>query len=523
MDSACRRKIRGISVGDTLKGNIMRKFYGLKSTGIILVLLIMLCCAISTAQETPADEQAPLTAIEQKMRKEITLNFRNAPIDDILRSISEQVQLNIVKSPQITETVTVDVRDVPLEEALNQILTVYGCGYVASENMIRIVPVSQLTQESERLISKIYRIWYADAKEVQQALSEILSDRGSIAISASTNNLIVTDTESTIKAIDAFLTEIDRPTPLIMVEVRIYDIKNSDALDLGVKWRSGRNTGYGTGRGTGIDGLEPSGGPITGNLTNSDPFVNGFFENSISKAASTGSINWGVITEHFDLDVLFTAIQEQDAAKLLANPRILVLDNETASFKAIEEIPYQQLQQGGYQSFGTTEFKEVGVELQVTPHLAKDGMIKMHIVPVFSVQVDDVDITTIGTGGVPITSPQPVVDKREADTVAMIQDGQTVVIGGLQKQTVNKLKSKVPVLGDLPLLGWLFNFEGEQTVNNELVVFITPNVQEQPKLTEIEEIYLERTDIPHPLPPETKLDPETGELKKKAEKDTEEE
>jgi type II secretory pathway component GspD/PulD (secretin) len=209
------------------------------------------------------------------------------------------------------------------------------------------------------------------------------------------------------------------------------------------------------------------------------------------------------------LQMLFAAIQQQDAAKLLANPRIMVLDNELASFKAIEEIPYQQLQQGGYQSFGTTEIKEVGVELSVTPHLATDGLIRLHIKPVFSIQVDTVELTTIGLGGAQITSPEPVVDKREADTIALVKDGETVVIGGLRKQTVNQLITKIPLLGDLPLLGWIFRYQGEETVTSELVVFITPRIVESPVLTELEKKNLEDTNIIAPTSPTTLVDPAT--------------
>ncbi|MBN2589352.1 MAG: secretin and TonB N-terminal domain-containing protein [Sedimentisphaerales bacterium] len=478
----------------------MKNFFGKGNNGIFLVLLLILgLCTVGIAQDA---QEGSMTKIEEKMRQNITLNSRNAPIDDVLRSISEQVQLNIVKSPQITDTVTVDIREVPLEEALNQILTVYNCGYVATENMIRIVPASQLTQETEKTLSKIYRIWYADVKEVETALTKIISNRGSIASSIGTSNIIVTDTESKIKAIDEFLQEVDRPTPLIEVEVRIYDIKNTNALDIGVDWFVGRNTGYGT---------QATGGPITG-MSNSDPYVNSTFSSTINKVGSTGVLDWGILTKHMDIEVLFSAIQQKDCAKLLANPRIKVLDNETASFKAIEEIPYQQLQQGGYQSFGTTEFKEVGVELEVTPHLAKDEMVRLHVKPVFSVQTGDVEISTVGTGGSTVTSPQPVVDKREADTVALVKNGQTIVIGGLQKQTVNQLVTKVPILGDIPILGWLFTFEGEDTVNSELVVFITPNIVEQPDMTEREASYFEGTSIPTPKSPTTNLNPETGKL-----------
>jgi type IV pilus assembly protein PilQ len=480
-----------------------------RKSGKLVILSVMVfilgLCTISIAgqqQASAAKEVIPPTVIEQKMLQKITLNYRDVPIDDILRAISEQVDLNIVKSPEITKTVTVSVTQVPLGEALNQILSAYDCGYVASENIIRVVPASQLTQETEKTVSKIYRVWYANVKEVEAAITKILTKRGTIAASIGTSNIIVTDTETNIKAIDSFLEEIDRPTPLIMVEVRIYDIKNTNALDLGVEWFAGRNTGLGT---------RATGGPITGS-SNSNPYINGNFESTTKKVGSTGILDWGIITEHMDIETVFTAIQQQDVAKLLANPRIMVLDNETASFKAIEEIPYQQLQQGGYQSFGTTEFKEVGVELKVTPHLAKDDMIRLHVIPIFSVQTGDVEISTVGTGGATITSPQPIVDKREADTVALVKGGQTIVIGGLQKQTVNKLVSKVPLLGDIPVLKWIFTFEGEETANSELVVFITPRIVEQPVMTESEKLYLEGTEIPRPKTPITNLNESTGKL-----------
>jgi type II secretory pathway component GspD/PulD (secretin) len=133
--------------------------------------------------------------------------------------------------------------------------------------------------------------------------------------------------------------------------------------------------------------------------------------------------------------------------------------------------------------------------------------------PSFSVQVGQVAITTIGTGGSSITSPQPVVDKREADTIALVRNGQTVVIGGLRKQTVNRDITKVPMLGDMPMLGWLFRFEGEETVTNELVVFITPKIIEESVLTETEAIYLEATNITSPLPLPPRIDSATGKLK----------
>jgi type IV pilus assembly protein PilQ len=505
-----------LSGGNLRKENIMKEyceFRQLKMWAALLLILGVCVAGVAQGAAAPAEEQRVLTLVEQTMLKRISVNFQETPIDAVVKAICDDAGLDFVMGPEVTGSVTTTLKDKPLEEVLNHILAVSGNGFVTSENMIRIVPASQLTEETEKLVSKVYRIVYADVKEVESVLAKAVSKRGSISASPATGNIMVTDTESKMAAIDTFVEEMDRRTAQIMVEARIYDVKNTDELELGIEWRAGRNTGYGSGRATGIGSLSTEGGPVTGNLTNSDPSMTGIFDSTIQQVGSTGVFDWGIITKHADIDVVMSAIQQQDSAKLLANPRVMVLDNQLASFKAVEEIPYQQLQQGGYQSFGTTEFKEVGVELQVTPHLAKDGMIRLSITPIFSVQVDTVEITTLGTGGAQITSPQPVVDRREANTIALVKDGDTVVIGGLKKQTVNTLKSKIPMLGDLPLLGALFRFEGEETVNSELVVFITPRLVDEPVLTETEARYLEATEICSPEDPSGRIDPCTREIK----------
>ena len=480
----------------------------LKMLAALLLILGFCVVGIPQGAEKPPEEKV-LTAVEQKMLKKISVDFRDTPIDDVIRTIAKQVDLDIVKGPDVTGNVTATLTEVPLEEALSHILTAYGCGYVPSENMIRIVPSEQLTEEAEKVVSRVYRIVYADVTEVEKALTKIVSKRGSISSNPGTSNIMVTDTESKMTAIDTFVEEIDRRTAQILVEARIYDITNTDSLDLGVEWNNlGRNTGMGT---------RTTGGPI-GGFSRTEPFITGEFDSGILQATkTTAALNFGIINETANVDMLITAAREKGAAQLLANPRILVLDNETASFKAVREIPYQQLQQGGWQSFGTTEFKEVGVELQVTPHLAKDGMIRLHILPVFSVQVGNVDIpleTTATTGQTIRTAPQPIVDRREADTIALVKNGDTVVIGGLRKQEITQEINKIPLLGDIPIIGLLFKFQGEETVNSELVVFITPRIIEEPVLTETEVEHLKATEIPSPQPPTTKIDPSTREFRK---------
>ena len=482
----------------------------MKKTGTIGMVVALTIITIGmfspavVAEDTSSEWQRPelLSPIQQRMQQEISIDFRDTLIDDVLMIMAKQADVDIIKSPRVEGTVTATLTDIPLAEALSNILESHGYTYITTENMIRVVPKEDVLEVREKMDSRVYRITYANVNEVEEALKKFISERGSISSSPSTSNIIVTDVESKMKAIDSFVTEIDRVTPQILVEAKIYDIASTDNMDLGVEWQAGTNTGY-------LDGTEvyQNGTPLTSSIGNayqpsvSNPFTSGAFSGSTGKTDTTGLLRYGIINNHINIDVALHASQEDIRAKLLANPRIMVLDNQQAEIKIIEEIPYQELTEsssGG--SIGTTAFREVGVELRVTPHLTREGLIRMNLNPKFSVQTGDVQIQ--GTNGI---SPQPVIATREETTAALIKDGQTVVIGGLKKQDISQRVNKIPLLGDLPLLGGLFRFEGESTVNSELVIFITPHLILEPKLTEEEEKHLANTVFITPRVPEPKL------------------
>ncbi|MHC4060642.1 MAG: secretin N-terminal domain-containing protein [Planctomycetota bacterium] len=471
-----------------------------RSNMLLILLLIMGACAVAAAENGTEDaNKAAPTTLEERMKRVISVDFRDTEIDDVIRIIAKKADTDIVKSPKVTGRVTATLTDVPLEEALHHILAAHGFSYVASENMLRVVPAEEVTEALEAVVSKVYRVTYADVKEVELALRKFISQRGSISSNPGTSNIIVTDTESKVKAIDSFMAEIDRVTPQILVEARIYDVETSDQLDLGFEWLFGRNTAYG-GSGVGDVGEGATG--------RTEPFITGALESAITQTPKTdGLLRFGVLNDSIDLDVLFTANQENIHATLLASPRVLVLDNEEATFKIIEEIPFQELTQtAGGGNIGTTEFKEVGVELYVIPHVTRDGMIRMQVNPKFSTQTDTVEIVIPVPGSTPITSPQPVVDKREAITRVLVRDGQTVVLGGLRKKAIGQEVSKIPLLGDLPAVGGLFRFEGEKIVRTELLVFVTPRIVEEAVLSEVEAAQFEVTEIDSPEPPSLKID-----------------
>jgi type IV pilus assembly protein PilQ len=466
------------------------KFMGL---WFLMTLVFVLATGVAEAvaagsAEDDANKKEVLTPLQQQMQKTISITFRETPIDDVIRAIAEKANVDIIKSPQVTGTVTATLTDVPLGEALDNILASHGYGYVADKNVIRIAPLSELAQKEELLVSKIYRITYADVKDVEKTLEKFISKRGSLSSSPSTSNIIVTDTESKIKAIDTFIAHIDRITPQVLVEARIYDITAKDKLDLGIEWMAGRNTTLSS----------TIGGDPTGETT---PFITSAFGGAVDKTAnaSVGYLRFGILNSHIDIDAQLRAEREDINAKLLANPRILVLDNEKAVFDIVTEHPYVERTITGSTVTETVKFKSVGTKLEVTPQVTRDGMLRLHIMPEFGVKVSDVSLTS---GAV------PVIDTRKIDTIALVKNGQTVVLGGLRKKEVSQQTNKVPLLGDIPVLGVLFKFEGEDVSNSELVVFITPHIIERPVLSETEQQAYEETEFSRPVPVTTRMEKE---------------
>lgn len=443
-----------------------------------------------------ADKAAVLSQLEQRLRKTVSVEFKETPITDVVRQLGAQADVDILVSPKVIGNVTATLTDVPLDEALNNILAVQGATYVTGKNMIRVVPIGDVMMEQAKMVTKVYRIYYADIKDVAASLEKFVSKNGQISFAVGTSNIIVTDTEDKIKSIDDFIKEIDRVTPQILVEARLYDITSDDSLDLGVQWSVGTNTDYGD---RGVGGIDK-----TGKI---NPFMTGDSGSAQSQKTNiTGnSFRFGWLDGSQNIDAIIAAKQRDISAKLLANPRVMVIDNKEATIKIISEIPYQELSQtSGGGNIGTTQFKEVGVELKVTPHVTADGLIRMYIKPSFSTRGKEEVVVTTDDNGDQRANRVPGIDKRETETTALVLDGQTVVLGGLRKKETATDLNKVPLLGDLPLVGFLFRYQGDQILNSELVVFVTPHVVVNPTMSAREAANLKETDFAPPRDNEQK-------------------
>ena len=203
---------------------------------LAFLLISLFICPFSNAQD-----QRILTEAQKRLQTKITYQCRELPIDTVLMQLAELANIDIVKSPKVTGNVTVKITNATLEESLNNILAAHGFTYIPTQNMIRVIPLKEVTGIPEKVVTRIYRITYADIEDVAVALQNFVSKQGEFAINKGTSHIIVTDIESKISAIDGFIGQIDRPTPQVLVEVRIYDITSTEGFELGADWDAGRN------------------------------------------------------------------------------------------------------------------------------------------------------------------------------------------------------------------------------------------------------------------------------------------
>ena len=280
--------------------NLMKKYGALRFVMVFAVVCLSWpIAAAQTGNEQP-EGTAGLTELERRMQKRVFVDHNDTPIDAVIRQLAEQADLDIIKSPNVIGNVTVTLTNVPLEEALNNILAVHNCTYVLTENVIRIITTAEMVEKAEPILTKTYEIVYVDATEVVTALDKFKSSQGSVSSIKGTSHIIVTDTESKIREITALLDKIDRITPQVLVEARIYDITSRDKLDLGVEWNAGRDTVF---DGTTI-GTNPA--------RNTDPFISSGFSAATAKTATAtrGFFRFGLLNDRVDIDMRLRAEQE---------------------------------------------------------------------------------------------------------------------------------------------------------------------------------------------------------------------
>jgi type IV pilus assembly protein PilQ len=399
-------------------------------------------------------------APEQRL---ISLDIKNADLLDVLRLIAHKAGVNILPGPEVGGTVTVTLEDVPWETALKLILETQGYSYVYIKEG-RIIRVGLKEKLETETTTKVISLNYADAEEVVGSISPILSPVGKIEVNKRTNSLIITDNHRALSKIISVLKELDKRTPQVMIEARIVEVHVDAAKELGINWSAARegstkyrmnafgNAMWQTGGDVTVDEEEVEIGGIKKKvpIITTSPTLGGYFI-------------FGRLFEGFDIDAKISALVSEDRANILATPKVCVLNNKEANIITGQEIPYitTTVTEGG--ATQTISFKEVGIKLTVTPKISPDNFITLKVHPEVSKLYKWVN-------------QQPVIDTREVESEILVKSGETIVIGGIIKDTWYQKILKVPYLGDIPLIGKLFRSQIHKSEKTELMIFITPTL-----------------------------------------------
>lgn len=391
----------------------------------------------------------------------LSLNFQDIEVRSVLQLIADFTDLNLVASDTVSGSITLRLQNVPWDQALDLILKTKGLDKRKVGNVLLVAPAQEIAAreqqelESQRqletlapLRTEYIRVNYAVARDMEALIkaesNSLLSSRGSVAVDERTNTLIVNDTAAKLDEIRDVLRHLDVAVQQVLIEARVV-IATSDLTDeLGIRWGGSRNVSVGS-----------------GNLTMGGGLGNGMIVDFGRENNNSSSFTLGFIDKKSNLlDLEIFALASEGYGEVVATPKVLTADQQSAEIASGKEIPYQST--SGNQGTNT-EFKEAELLLRVTPRITPEGRINM-----------DLEITNDSVGEV--FNGVPSIDTNRVETVVLVDDGETVVLGGIFQQTRNEGTYKTPFFGDLPWVGRMFRRDFSDSKKAELLVFITPRL-----------------------------------------------
>ena len=446
--------------------------------------------------------------------KPVTFNFQDVPVRTVLQLIAEESNLNIVAADTVQGNVTLRLVNVPWDQALDLVLQAKSLDKRRSGNVVWVAPQKEIAdfeqakedarinlEERAEKVTEYIPVNYANAEDIARLLTEeskgnqqgggqqggqsaqdrgFLSGRGSISFDKRTNTLLVIDIPQRVANIKNLVQQLDKPVDQVVIEARIVIANENVARELGAKF--------------GITGVKDNvfySNSIGNNILNQNAIVNANQQNNSTTpptppavptitrglmsnlpasltGASAGSLALSILNAGYALDVELSAIQTQGRGEVISNPRIVTSNQKEAVIRQGKEIGYLTVSGGQGGNVPTVQFKEALLELKVTPTITNDGRVFLNM----GVKKDELDgFISLGSFG-----QVPQIARREVNTAVLVDDGQTVVIGGVYEFNDTTDISKVPFLGDIPLIGNLFKNKNRSKTKAELLIFVTPKV-----------------------------------------------
>lgn len=431
----------------------------------------------------------PITKDEKRKRQDfayggekLSLNFQDIEVRSVLQLIADFTSMNLVASDSVSGKITLRLQNVPWDQALDLILKTKGLDKRTIGNVMLVAPADEIAQrerlemqsnsDAEKLAplrSEFVQINYAKAAEILALVngpSKLLSDRGRASVDSRTNTIIIIDTAKRIEDVRDMVSRLDVPVKQVMIEARIVLATTNFLKDLGVKWgysqakpfNSGKNAILSGGSRQTVTDLWDSVGEDERQITKPDDLL---VDLGVDKSNSS-SIAIGIMNSAGDmLDLELSALQSDGNAEIVSTPKVLTADKQKARIASGQQIPYQMATSSGATAIA---FQNAELSLEVTPSITPDGRINMELL-----------INNDSPGDLQANGTRAINTNR-IQTNVRVDDGQTVVLGGIFQTNMSKSTTKTPFLGDIPYIGRLFRLDSVSNTKQELLIFVTPRL-----------------------------------------------
>jgi type IV pilus assembly protein PilQ len=465
------------------KGTLIWKFGGPKPVAQATTAAPR-AAAMASEARAAASQTSVYDASNYTGRK-VDFNVKDIDIKNLLGAIAEISKKNIIVADDVRGTVTIKLRNVPWDQALDIVLKSKGLGREDIGNIIRVAPIETLRAEqksaaeayknrqaAEPLKVRLIPVNYAKAEALTAQLKDALTERGSVSVDPRTNTLIVKDVQDALLRAEGIVRNLDTQTPEVLIEARIVEAATSFSRQAGIQWGGNVSMAPTFGNPTGLifpnilavagaadDAAAPIGG-LTG-VTTPNFAVNMPAPIGLNNGGGLGFV-FGSAGGAANLNLRLSAAENSGTIKTISSPRVVTVDNVDASISQGVSIPFSQTSAAGV----STAFIEARLELRVNPHVTQEGSIQMRI----QATNNQPNPQLTGSNG------QPSISRREARTEVLVRDGETTVIGGIYTRRNSEAWNEVPVLSKIPVLGWLFKKKAITDDRTELLVFITPRI-----------------------------------------------
>jgi type IV pilus assembly protein PilQ len=426
----------------------------------------------------------------------LTLNFQDIETRAVLQLLADASGQNIVVSDSVSGNVTLRLQNVPWDQALDIVLRTKGLDKRRQDNVIIVAPQAELAarekaelaarkdvSELAPLRSEYLQVNYAKASDMAALIkgqtNSLMSVRGSVAVDERTNTLLLQDTPDRLSDVRRLVATLDIPVRQVLIEARIVIVNNDFQRQLGSVFgftnvQKNGKSGIVTTTGTALGADQIVGSAITNGNTTGTPFPVSIptgataanrYNVDLPVSPAAGSFALGILGNNFLVDLELSAAQAETEADIISSPRVITANQKEATIKQGIEIPYQQSASSGAT---TIQFKDAVLLLKVKPQITPDNRIILDL----DVRDDSVGTVVVASGGINV----PSINTREISTQVLVNDGQTVVLGGILETTNREDDTKVPYLGDIPILGHLFRNTNHQDDKDELMIFVTPKI-----------------------------------------------